>query len=380
MTPDPLLEHVDDSIRPQDDLFGHVNGAWFDTAEIPADLPTHRWVRRPHPGVRGGGRRDPSRGERRVRRRALLAPAAIAGRSATCSPASWTRIASRRSVTDPLADDLAAIAALRDLPGLAELARPVPAGGPRRRRRVLRQHRRPALGPLHRQPRPRRARPARRGLLPRGRLRRAPGEVRRARGRDAAPDRAIAAREAERRGRAADGARDPARRRPLGQRPLPRRAGDLQPHDARRAARRGARVRLAGVDQGHGRHRGASSPRCWCASPATCRRCRRPLTEVPLEDWKIWLTFHLVSGAAPYLSRAFVDEHFDFYRPHAHRRRRSSGTAGSAASTSATRPSAKRSAPSTSRACCRPKPRRRWTSWSPICSRRTASASAGSNG
>jgi endothelin-converting enzyme/putative endopeptidase len=29
----------DPAVRPQDDLFGHVNGAWYDTAEIPPDLP-----------------------------------------------------------------------------------------------------------------------------------------------------------------------------------------------------------------------------------------------------------------------------------------------------------------------------------------------------
>jgi predicted metalloendopeptidase len=37
------------------------------------------------------------------------------------------------------------------------------------------------------------------------------------------------------------------------------------------------------------------------------------LTDIPLDDWKIWLTFHLLSSAAPYLSRAFVDENFEFY-------------------------------------------------------------------
>ena len=37
------------------------------------------------------------------------------------------------------------------------------------------------------------------------------------------------------------------------------------------------------------------------------------ITEIPLDDWKVWLTFHLVRRAAPYLSRAFVDENFDFY-------------------------------------------------------------------
>src|SRR5690606_14865647 len=30
-------EHMDESVRPQDDLFGHVNGGWLATAEIPAD-------------------------------------------------------------------------------------------------------------------------------------------------------------------------------------------------------------------------------------------------------------------------------------------------------------------------------------------------------
>ena len=33
-------QHGDDSIRPQDDLFGHVNGTWFATAEFRADLST----------------------------------------------------------------------------------------------------------------------------------------------------------------------------------------------------------------------------------------------------------------------------------------------------------------------------------------------------
>src|SRR6478609_4515216 len=29
----------DTGIRPQDDLFGHVNGGWLETVEIPSDLP-----------------------------------------------------------------------------------------------------------------------------------------------------------------------------------------------------------------------------------------------------------------------------------------------------------------------------------------------------
>ena len=33
-----LLDHVDVAVRPQDDLFGYVNGRWLDTVEIPPDL------------------------------------------------------------------------------------------------------------------------------------------------------------------------------------------------------------------------------------------------------------------------------------------------------------------------------------------------------
>ena len=31
------LTHVKSSVRPQDDLYRHVNGTWIDSAEIPAD-------------------------------------------------------------------------------------------------------------------------------------------------------------------------------------------------------------------------------------------------------------------------------------------------------------------------------------------------------
>ena len=35
-----LLEHADDGVRPQDDLFGQVNGSWLAEAPIPGDLPS----------------------------------------------------------------------------------------------------------------------------------------------------------------------------------------------------------------------------------------------------------------------------------------------------------------------------------------------------
>ncbi|MGI8417357.1 MAG: M13 family metallopeptidase, partial [Nakamurella sp.] len=37
------------------------------------------------------------------------------------------------------------------------------------------------------------------------------------------------------------------------------------------------------------------------------------LSQVPLADWKLWLSWHLVHAWAPYLSSEFVDENFDFY-------------------------------------------------------------------
>ncbi|MBA3310050.1 MAG: peptidase M13 [Nocardioidaceae bacterium] len=37
------------------------------------------------------------------------------------------------------------------------------------------------------------------------------------------------------------------------------------------------------------------------------------LNSVPLEDWKVWLKWQVASAAAPYLSDAFVVENFDFY-------------------------------------------------------------------
>jgi putative endopeptidase len=37
------------------------------------------------------------------------------------------------------------------------------------------------------------------------------------------------------------------------------------------------------------------------------------LEEVPLEDWKAWVAVRVVRSAAPYLSSAFVDENFEFY-------------------------------------------------------------------
>ena len=37
------------------------------------------------------------------------------------------------------------------------------------------------------------------------------------------------------------------------------------------------------------------------------------LRDLPLDDWKAWLTWQVVHDASPALSSRFVDEHFGFY-------------------------------------------------------------------
>jgi predicted metalloendopeptidase len=47
--------------------------------------------------------------------------------------------------------------------------------------------------------------------------------------------------------------------------------------------------------------------------PSFVQAWAKALADVPLEDWKAWLSWHLVHAAAPYLSSDVVDENFDFY-------------------------------------------------------------------
>ncbi|HMJ76254.1 MAG TPA: hypothetical protein VK507_09795 [Iamia sp.] len=47
--------------------------------------------------------------------------------------------------------------------------------------------------------------------------------------------------------------------------------------------------------------------------PSAVEAAARLLGEVPLDDWKAWLVFHHVRAAAPYLSSRFVENNFAFY-------------------------------------------------------------------
>lgn len=47
--------------------------------------------------------------------------------------------------------------------------------------------------------------------------------------------------------------------------------------------------------------------------PEFFRTVNRLLKEVPVETWKAYLQWHVLDGAAPYLSKEFVQTHFDFW-------------------------------------------------------------------
>jgi len=53
-------------------------------------------------------------------------------------------------------------------------------------------------------------------------------------------------------------------------------------------------------------------------SPDFFKTMSAQLSSVPLDDWKVYLRFHLVNSRAPYLSAAFVNQNFDFYRKYLH--------------------------------------------------------------
>ena len=47
--------------------------------------------------------------------------------------------------------------------------------------------------------------------------------------------------------------------------------------------------------------------------PSFFRELGNMMKTVPVDDWKTFLRWHLINSAAPYLSRKFVEENFDFY-------------------------------------------------------------------
>jgi endothelin-converting enzyme/putative endopeptidase len=56
-----------------------------------------------------------------------------------------------------------------------------------------------------------------------------------------------------------------------------------------------------------------SSPHYLMSSPEFFRKLEPLIQQHSLDDWKVYLRWHLVHGSAAYLSKAFVDENWDFY-------------------------------------------------------------------
>ena len=162
-------------IRPQDDLFGHVNGRWLDETEIPSDRSS--WG----PFVQLA---DVAESQvRDIITSIAETPAAELddeGRKIGDLFASFMDEATHRQAgdaPDPAAGRGGGRPARRPRPG--RLPRRVRADRRRRSLRVVRRHRRPQLRSLPLPHHPGRPRPARRELLPRRQVRRGAGEVRR---------------------------------------------------------------------------------------------------------------------------------------------------------------------------------------------------------
>jgi endothelin-converting enzyme/putative endopeptidase len=56
-----------------------------------------------------------------------------------------------------------------------------------------------------------------------------------------------------------------------------------------------------------------SSPHYIVASPQFFRSLEPLIQKHSVDDWKVYLRWHLVHGSAPYLDKAFVDENWNFY-------------------------------------------------------------------
>jgi putative endopeptidase len=56
-----------------------------------------------------------------------------------------------------------------------------------------------------------------------------------------------------------------------------------------------------------------SSPHYLVMSPEFFRSLEPLIQQHSVDDWKVYLRWHLVHGSAPYLSKAFVDENWNFY-------------------------------------------------------------------
>ena len=303
-------QYIDDSIRPQDDLFGHVNGKWLESAEFRPDLAMI------------GGFVDLSL-EAEAEVGEILREASEAAGAGSAAPGS-----DRQKIGDlfasfmdedrvealghaPLADDLAAISALEDLPSFA---------------RILGRLQRESLGGLVQCHVDTDDRNSDRYIV----------NIRQ--GGLGLPDESFYRDDAFAEHRAKYVAHVAAMLRLIGRSPADAEdaAQKLMALETQLAASHWDRVRCRDVLATYNlttldELRAAAPAFDWpgwisamggteeqfaevlVRQPGFLPAMSEALAEIPLDDWKTWLAFHLVRAAAPYLSRAFVDEHFQFY-------------------------------------------------------------------
>jgi endothelin-converting enzyme/putative endopeptidase len=300
----------DPSIRPQDDLFGHVNGVWLNTAVLPADLSTI------------GGFVDLSL-EAEAELGTILREASEAAQSGVAAPGSdrqkigdlFASFMDEGCVealgTGPIAADLAAIERLKDLPGLAAL---------------LGRFQRSNLGGLVECYVNTDDRRSDRYI------------VNIVQGGLGLPDESFYREDAFAEHRAKYVAHVAAMLRLIGrsESDAEDQARRLMALETRLATSHWDRVRCRDVLATYNlttldELRAAAPAFDWIEwigalggsedqfaevlvrQPSFLQGMSEALAEITLEDWKIWLTFHLLRRAAPYLSKAFVDENFEFY-------------------------------------------------------------------
>jgi putative endopeptidase len=306
MTAELRFTEADETVRPQDDLFGHVNGAWLKTAEIPSDLP-----------MTGGFIDLRLEAERRVGE--ILREASEAGapdgsdlrRMGDLFASFMDEERVDTLGARPLADDLAAIDALDDRDGLVRLLG-----------RFQRENVGGSIGAYvntdDRQSDRYIVNIVQGGLgLPdesyyhqdtfaehRARYVEHVTAMFRLLGRSESDAGDAAARLMALETRLADAHWDKVKNRDvLATYNL------LTLDELRRAAPAfdwSAWIEaLGGTDE--------TIAEVLVRQPSYLTAMSEALGDVPLDDWKAWLTFHLVSRAAPYLSSPFVEEDFGFY-------------------------------------------------------------------
>ena len=171
---------LDPAVRPQDDLFAHVNGRWLASTEIPDDRGRY-------------GTFDVLREQAEEHVRAIVeevatgspAPGSVGAKVGDLYASFMDEDRVEALGVEPLRADLERIAQVRDAGRRRAPPRVAGTAGRHRLRRPVRQHRQRRPRPLRRLPRAGRHRAARRVVLPRGPARGAARGLRRARRADA---------------------------------------------------------------------------------------------------------------------------------------------------------------------------------------------------